>query len=107
MRCALALAAVVVFAGCEKHAPSTHDHKHDLQRADAKVKDVVCGMSIDRGTLKVEFDDADFHFCSPSCVEKFKAEPAKYAKACACAKSMKNCACGHCEKKREPCDCGK
>ena len=113
MRCAMILAGALALAGCD----SGHDHGQDhsvakkslestkgLPGAD-KVKDPVCGMTIAKGAVKADFDKADWYFCSESCREKFTKEPAKYAKACACAKTMKNCACEHCEGKRDPCDC--
>lgn len=114
MRYVLTLAAVAVaLAGCDSGSHGSHDHgvaKKSLESAKGlpgadKVKDPVCGMMIAKGAIKADWDKADWHFCSESCREKFTKEPAKYAKACSCAKTMKNCLCTHCEGKREPCDC--
>ncbi len=113
MRYVVVLATVLALASCDSGSHSGHDHgvhqksiesAKGLPGAD-KVKDPVCGMSIAKGALKAEFDKADWYFCSDSCREKFTKEPAKYAKACACATTMKNCLCSHCEGKRDPCDC--
>ncbi|MGC2774143.1 MAG: heavy metal translocating P-type ATPase, partial [Bradyrhizobium sp.] len=54
-----------------------HDHAPPLL---AKVKDPVCGMSVDPATSKHRFDHQGqtFHFCSAGCRSKFAAEPAKY-----------------------------
>ncbi|MGJ5024224.1 heavy metal translocating P-type ATPase [Bradyrhizobium oligotrophicum] len=56
-----------------------HDHHAD-QHDDAKVKDPVCGMSVDPATSKHRFEHAGhtFHFCSAGCRTKFAAEPDKY-----------------------------
>lgn len=99
-----ALAAAVV-AGCSGGGESGHKHDDHKPEAD-KAKDPVCGMTIAKGALKTDWDKADWYFCSDSCKEKFTKEPVKYAKACACASTMKNCLCTHCEGKRDPCDCG-
>ena len=47
-----------------------------------KVKDPVCGMSIDPSTAKYSttYKDKKYYFCSEDCLNKFKAEPTKYAK---------------------------
>lgn len=102
------LAAVVLLGGCD----NGHDHKdhaHPAPSAGAaasKATDPVCSMSVERATAKkADFDNADYFFCSDACLKKFQAEPAKYAKACACAKTMPTCDCAHCSGKREPCDC--
>jgi Cu+-exporting ATPase len=47
------------------------------------VHDPVCGMDIEpadaAGTQ--EFEGTMYHFCSNSCLERFKADPARYADA--------------------------
>ncbi|NQT75279.1 MAG: YHS domain-containing protein [Candidatus Omnitrophica bacterium] len=45
-----------------------------------KVKDLVCGMEIEKDTAKgpVEHMGQKFYFCSPGCREKFEKEPMKY-----------------------------
>ena len=47
------------------------------------VKDPVCGMEIDpKAAFTVrKYIGQTFHFCSPSCVEKFDADPYKYTLA--------------------------
>jgi Cu+-exporting ATPase len=48
-----------------------------------KVKDPVCGMTIDAGNASgtSEFQGETFYFCSPVCKEKFDANPARFAGA--------------------------
>jgi len=52
-----------------------------LAEAPSKVIDPVCGMSIapEKAAGTQEFDGQTFYFCSESCTEKFKADPASYA----------------------------
>jgi Cu+-exporting ATPase len=47
----------------------------------AKVKDVVCGMSIDPKTAaaKSEYSGKTYYFCAVGCKKIFDANPAKYA----------------------------
>ncbi|MDH2350062.1 heavy metal translocating P-type ATPase [Bradyrhizobium sp. SSUT112] len=56
------------------------DHAHDLGAAATKVRDPVCGMTVDPATSKHRFDHhgETFHFCSAGCRTKFAADPAKY-----------------------------
>ncbi len=44
------------------------------------VKDPVCGMSVDPVTAagSYDYDGQTYFFCSHHCLEKFRAEPAKY-----------------------------
>ena len=44
------------------------------------VKDPVCGMDVDPLTAAGSYEHAgqDYFFCSPHCLSKFRAEPAKY-----------------------------
>src|SRR3954454_6806946 len=58
-------------------APGDHAHDHG---AAAKVRDPVCGMTVDPATSKHRFDHhgETFHFCSAGCRTKFTADPAKY-----------------------------
>ena len=115
MRVVLTLAVVAAFVGCDSghhdRASSDPAAKKALESVKTlpgadKVKDPVCGMTIAKGAIKADWDKADWFFCSEVCREKFVKEPAKYAKACPCATTMKGCDCTHCEGKREPCDCG-
>ncbi len=47
-----------------------------------KVIDPVCGMQVDPSTAAahVTLEDREFFFCSPSCRDKFVADPAKYSR---------------------------
>ena len=54
----------------------SHDHG-----TMAKVRDPVCGMSVDPATAKgghVCYKGADYYFCSRGCATKFRASPEKY-----------------------------
>ena len=45
------------------------------------VRDPVCGMSVDPATARggaVRHQGTDYHFCSPGCAAKFRAEPETY-----------------------------
>ena len=44
--------------------------------------DPVCGMKVDPATAKNSLEHAGkkYYFCCPHCLEKFRAEPAKYLK---------------------------
>ncbi len=55
-----------------------HDHAH--ADAGAKVRDPVCGMTVDPATSKHRFEHRGktFHFCSAGCRTKFSADPARY-----------------------------
>src|SRR3979490_1611809 len=69
-------------AGCGgSHDHAGHGHHHD-HHADgkARVRDPVCGMTVDPATSKHRFDDRGetFHFCSAGCRTKFAADPQKY-----------------------------
>jgi P-type Cu+ transporter len=69
-------------AGCGgSHDHAGHGHHHD-HHADgkARVRDPVCGMTVDPATSKHRFDDRGetYHFCSAGCRTKFAADPQKY-----------------------------
>jgi Cu+-exporting ATPase len=58
-----------------------HHHAHPAAAASgAKVKDVVCGMSVDPAKTphRATHDGADYFFCSARCREKFVVDPGKY-----------------------------
>ena len=67
-----------------------HDHPHDgnghghpvAMLGPQKVKDPVCGMTVDPLTAKyrAEAGGATHFFCSSKCREKFVVEPARYLK---------------------------
>jgi len=46
------------------------------------VKDVVCGMEIDKNDNagSVEYEVNVYYFCSPGCKDKFEENPEKYIK---------------------------
>jgi len=58
---------------------SHHEHTVAIAEGD-KVKDPVCGMTVDPATSRHRFEHAGtvFHFCCAGCRTKFAAEPAKY-----------------------------
>jgi YHS domain-containing protein len=46
-----------------------------------KVKDVVCGMMVDKNPeLSARHNGETFYFCSRADMEKFKQEPQKYVR---------------------------
>ncbi|MFN3454026.1 MAG: heavy metal translocating P-type ATPase [Pseudobdellovibrio sp.] len=56
-------------------------HKSDKQPTETKVKDPVCGMTIDPSTAKggkSTFEGQDYFFCNPKCKTKFDADPKTY-----------------------------
>jgi Cu+-exporting ATPase len=57
-----------------------HDHHAPDADAPGRVKDPVCGMSVDPATTPHRADHAgrSFHFCSAGCRAKFLADPEKY-----------------------------
>ncbi|MFI4964326.1 MAG: heavy metal translocating P-type ATPase [Caulobacterales bacterium] len=57
-----------------------HAARPDAAAASAKVKDPVCGMTVDRLTTPhhAEHDGLEFHFCSAGCRTKFQADPTRY-----------------------------
>ena len=65
--------------GCGAHM--THGHGGHGHGGEAKGgKDPVCGMKVaaDSGYTKVHAGER-YWFCSRTCLEKFEADPAKYA----------------------------
>jgi Cu+-exporting ATPase len=66
----------------DHHDHAHHHHGHAAHGAGApvKVKDPVCGMSVDpaRTAHHAEHAGHAYHFCSARCREKFVAEPGKY-----------------------------
>jgi Cu+-exporting ATPase len=49
---------------------------------DIMTKDPVCGMQIDekQAAGKSDYKGQTYHFCSPSCKQKFEQKPDQYAK---------------------------
>src|ERR1700682_4576751 len=69
-------------AGCgggHDHAAHGHHHHHHTDST-PKVRDPVCGMSVDPATSRHRFDHdgKTFHFCSAGCRTKFAADPPNY-----------------------------
>ncbi|HXH43156.1 MAG TPA: heavy metal translocating P-type ATPase [Bradyrhizobium sp.] len=65
---------------CGGHSDHARHHGHAHGAGATKVKDPVCGMSVDPATSKHRFDHhgETFHFCSAGCRAKFAADPDKY-----------------------------
>lgn len=44
------------------------------------VKDPVCGMELDEKgfTFRTEYKGHTYHFCRPTCKERFLADPERY-----------------------------
>jgi YHS domain-containing protein len=104
----LAIPVLLALAACDqKPAPSTNTMSAPPAMSADRVKDPICGMTIDKekAAFKTTHDKATYYFCAEGCLKKFQADPAKYAAHCACAKTAKKCACGHCAPKGETCDC--
>jgi P-type Cu+ transporter len=64
--------------GHDHHAGHAHHRAHG--DTSAKVRDPVCGMTVDPATSKhrLSHHGETFHFCSAGCRTKFAADPAKY-----------------------------
>jgi Cu+-exporting ATPase len=76
-----AVGAAKESAGCDAaHGHAGHGHHHHHTDSTAKVRDPVCGMSVDPATSRHRFDHdgKTFHFCSAGCRTKFAADPPKY-----------------------------
>ncbi|MBN9159643.1 MAG: copper-translocating P-type ATPase [Myxococcales bacterium 68-20] len=61
---------------------SSHSRSSPVAASGEHVNDPVCGMSVDPATAKHSFEHAGarFYFCSPRCLEKFRASPDAYLK---------------------------
>src|SRR3990170_6935170 len=57
---------------------STRAYAHD--QGPAEVVDPVCGMTIDPADAvgTADHKGRSYHFCSESCLEQFRAEPARF-----------------------------
>jgi Cu+-exporting ATPase len=69
--------------GDEQHGRDHHGHSHDHSApaaAQHRVKDPVCGMSVDPHTSrhKAEHDGQLYYFCSAGCRDKFLADPGRH-----------------------------
>ena len=64
--------------GGDSHDHAAHTHDHFRSNANTAI-DPVCGMSVDKSTdLKTDYQGETYYFCNPSCVDKFKHDPAPY-----------------------------
>jgi Cu+-exporting ATPase len=63
----------------EKLLSDIHD-SGTSQGMETKVTDPVCGMQFpsEKAAGKVEYEGQTYYFCYTGCLEKFKAQPAKY-----------------------------
>lgn len=63
-----------------KHNPAAFGDEHEHAAPVKSHRDPVCGMDVDpeHAAGVVEHDGRIYYFCSPSCIEKFKAEPKRY-----------------------------
>jgi YHS domain-containing protein len=57
-----------------------HDHAPEGQTPDGRVKDPVCGMSVDphRSTRRADHGGRTYCFCSDRCRERFIADPSRF-----------------------------
>src|SRR5579862_6863587 len=64
----------------DARAQHHHQPHHPAPAAGGKVKDVVCGMSVDPAKTphRAAHEGKDYFFCGAKCREKFLANPAKY-----------------------------
>ncbi|MBX3201595.1 MAG: heavy metal translocating P-type ATPase [Labilithrix sp.] len=60
---------------CRAHAAASPEREPS-----ERVKDLVCGMTVDPATAKhrLEHDGATYFFCNPRCLERFRASPDAY-----------------------------
>src|SRR5438067_1119264 len=49
--------------------------------AEAIGKDPVCGMNVSEKSISLEHEGKTYRFCSKGCLEKFRADPARYLKS--------------------------
>jgi Cu+-exporting ATPase len=58
----------------------------------SEQRDPVCGMTVGADSpLRHRHEGTTYHFCNPSCLKKFQAEPAKYLGRVASAESGNTC----------------
>ena len=76
----LAAAAILVaVVGCDSKPAPPAPMPAAPSAGAPKVKDVVCGMDVAADApLSLEHEGKTYRFCSQGCLDKFKAEPAKY-----------------------------
>ncbi|MGC2816608.1 MAG: heavy metal translocating P-type ATPase [Candidatus Acidiferrum sp.] len=64
-------------------APGSQKTLPTILNSSVRVKDLVCGMSVDpeKTAAKLEYGGHSYSFCSKGCAEKFAKEPQKYLAA--------------------------
>ena len=82
----LLLFAVLFFVmmrfGCGAHIMHGHRGHNDEAGATDAAKDPVCGMQVAQGTgYAMSWGGRAYRFCSRQCLDKFEAEPTKFAVA--------------------------
>mgnify|MGYP003381738292 CR=1 FL=1 len=66
-----------------KHQHNHEGHAHCTMSSTSQnlkpLKDPVCGMTVSATSVhQYMYQDKQFYFCNPKCLDKFKLEPAKY-----------------------------
>jgi Cu+-exporting ATPase len=64
-----------------EHGVDAGHHHPELSVDTEKVKDPVCGMTVDPHATphRAQYEGKPYYFCSSGCQSKFMADPAKYA----------------------------
>jgi len=63
-----------------KHNHHKHNHNHGHHAPAKKYVDPVCGMATEKAGefIQHQHEGKTYYFCSPRCLEKFKADPQSY-----------------------------
>src|SRR5205823_3121932 len=63
-----------------EHSTGPGQHPVEQETPPGTLKDVVCGMTVDpqRAASRLEHLGHTYYFCNPACLEKFRANPARY-----------------------------
>lgn len=66
--------------GCGSHAVHGHHPAGHGEATGRTKKDPVCGMDVEQGRVYSEvFAGLEYRFCSRKCLDKFDAEPQRFA----------------------------
>jgi YHS domain-containing protein len=66
--------------GCGAHAVHGHHHAGRAEATGRAKKDLVCDMYVEQGRGYSEvFSGREYRFCSRKCLDKFDAEPQRFA----------------------------
>ncbi len=79
--------------GKDAHGSHHTHHQHAKTHDDGKVKDPVCGMSVDPKNAKggsSVYKDQTYYFCNPKCKTKFDADPQSYLSPKPVTKNLKD-----------------